>query len=421
MRAAIVTVGTELVRGEVPDANGAWLAARVTQLGFRVQAVTALADDREALAGALRALGASERVVVVTGGLGPAPDDVTAAAAADAAGVGLTPDPMVLELLRRKLLVAGRELTPALARTAELPEGCEVLGPPVGVAPSFRLRIGRAEVYFLPGDPDTATRVFDDLVARRIVALGLPDEYQIVLRTCGLPESAVGERLAELEGLIPGLRVGYRALAPEVDVRLSVRAPDVAEARALAERAAVEARTRLGGVVFGDEHDTFSAAVGRALRARGLTLALAESCTGGLLGAMLTAVPGASDYLLLDAVVYSNRAKERVLGVPSEVLLGHGAVSLECVRAMAEGARRVTDADLALAVSGVAGPGGGSAEKPVGLVHLCLASASGVTVKTERYLGDRARVQRLAAFAGLGMIRDACRGPAPSSGVSGCG
>jgi nicotinamide-nucleotide amidase len=415
MLAAILTVGTELVRGEVPDANGVWLAARMTQLGFRVQAVTALADDRETLAGALRSLGSKERLVVVTGGLGPAPDDVTAAA------VALVPDPMGLELLRRKLLAAGRELTPALARTAELPEGSELLGPPVGVAPAFRLRVGLAEVYFLPGDPETATRVFDDLVARRIVARGLPDEYQIVLRTCGMPESAVGERLAGLEALIPGLRVGYRANAPEVDVRLSVRAQDVAEARAQAERAAVEARTRLAEAVFGDEHDTFAAAVGRALRARSLTLALAESCTGGLLGAMLTAVPGASDYLLLDAVVYSNRAKEEVLGVPSEVLLGHGAVSLECVRAMAEGARRVTDADLTLAVSGVAGPGGGSADKPVGLVHFCLLGPGGDRVRSERFFGDRARVQRHAAFAGLGMVRDACRGLSPAPGPPRCG
>jgi PncC family amidohydrolase len=150
-------------------------------------------------------------------------------------------------------------------------------------------------------------------------------------------------------------------------------------------------------------------------------LAVAESCTGGLIGAMLTAIPGSSDYLLLDAVTYANAAKERVLGVPSEVLRGYGAVSAECVRAMAEGARRIVDANLAVSVSGVAGPGGGTTEKPVGIVFFALASTRGTTIHERRFVGDRLSVQRQAAWTALALVRDACKGPADATQSSVCG
>ena len=182
-----------------------------------------------------------------------------------------------------------------------------------------------------------------------------------------------------------------------------------------------EARARLGDAVFGEGEDSYAAAVGRSLRSRGATLAVAESCTGGLIGAMLTSVPGSSDYLLLDAVTYANAAKERVLHVPPEVLMAHGAVSSECVRAMAVNARDVAGADLAIAVSGIAGPSGGTPQKPVGTVFFALATAHGVTARERRFAGDRTSVQRQAAWAALAMVRAACQGPVGSGNASVCG
>ncbi len=421
MKASILSIGSELTRGEIVDTNAPWLAQRLTALGFEVDGVTTVPDDEGRIRDALTALGAQHRVVIATGGLGPTGDDVTVAAAARAAGVEVTRDATAMEGVRRRFQMLGKTLNPLAERLADVPAGSEVLGNPSGLAPAFRVRVGEAECFFLPGVPAEAERIFDELVTRRIGALATPRSYQIVLRTYGLGESAVADRLVGLEAQVSGLTVGYRVRSPEVDVKLLVRSEDRSTARALAERAAREARARLGDVVFGTDDEAFAAVVGRALRHRSTTLAIAESCTGGLIGAMLTAVPGSSEFLLLDAVVYANAAKERVLRVPAEVLLGHGAVSEECVRAMADGARRIADATMAVAVSGIAGPSGGSPEKPVGTVFLALSTERGTEVIARRFAGDRASVQRQAAYAALAMVRRACVGPVETLQTSVCG
>jgi nicotinamide-nucleotide amidase len=413
MSAAVLTIGTEITRGEIVDSNAAWLAARLTALGFEVLAIDTVDDDRERIIDALKRLADRARVVVVTGGLGPTTDDLTAECAAIAAGVKLTRHEPSLEHIRRRLALFGRTLTPSNAKQADVPEGADVLGNPVGTAPAFAVRLGRADCYFMPGVPKEMKPIFDDLVTPRIGPLATDDSFQIVLRTYGLPESVVGERLVGLEAQNPGLVIGYRASFPEVEVKVRVRSTDRNAARAAAERVANEVRTRLGEFVYGEQDDTFPSAVGRALRSRGYTLAVAESCTGGLIGALVTEVPGSSDYLLFDAVTYSNASKERVLGVPSEILIGHGAVSAECVASMAESVRRLSSADVSVAVSGIAGPGGGSAEKPVGLVFFAITTADGTHVVQKNFAGDRSRVQRGAAFYALSLVRDACRGPLP--------
>lgn len=420
MSAAILTIGTELTRGELVDTNAQWLAAELTALGFEVVEIATVDDDRGRIVAALERLAKTAKVVLVSGGLGPTTDDVTAECAAAAAGVELVRDEVAYETLRRRFAALGRSLTPSNERMANLPRGAELLGNPVGTAPAFGVEIHGARVYFMPGVPAEMRHVFEELVTPRIGPLASSNAYQIVLRTYGLPESLVGERLIGLEEQNPGLRIGYRACYPEVDVKVLVRGQDRISARASAERIAAEVRTRLGDYVYGEEDDGFAAAVGRALRARGYTLAVAESCTGGLIGALLTEVPGSSDYLLLDAVTYSNASKERVLGVPSEVLIGHGAVSAECVTRMAEGVRRITGADVAVAVSGIAGPGGGSADKPVGLVYFALSTSAGTEVFERRFTGDRARIQRGAAFFALSLVRDACKGPRPASSAPRC-
>ena len=410
--AAIVSVGSEITRGEVADGNADWLASRMTSLGFSVAERVCVDASRERLAATLARLGQSARVIVATGGLGPTGDDVTVDAVADALGVPRAVDPALADASR------WRTTDPVDPRALELPEGAVWLGR-LGHERAFAIRLGDAHAIFLPGDPAVMERVFESTALRHIIGLAQPLDARARLRTYGLTEAALDARLRDLAG--PQVSFGFRATPPEVTVTVRVLGDDRAAAGERLARVVEEVRARLGGVVFGDDDEAYAASVGRALRSRGLTLAVAESCTGGLIGSMLTAVPGSSEYLLLDAVTYSNASKERVLQVSNELLLGHGAVSRECARAMAAGARRVSGADLAIAVSGVAGPTGGSAEKPVGLVFLALDWHGGLVERVARFEGDRAMVQRQAAYMALSMVREACAGPVPTALSSVCG
>ncbi len=411
MKAAILTTGTELTRGELQDTNANYLASKLTELGFEVTEMVTVDDDQARTTDALVRLGRSVALVLCTGGLGPTSDDFTAAAAAQAAGVPIARDQGAFEVLARKIASLGREMTAARAKQADLPTGCEVLGNPVGTAPAFSLTIGQARCFFLPGVPAEMKTIVEELVTPRIGPMVFPDTAQVLLRVYGLPEATIGEQLADLEKSNSDLTLGYRLNFPEVEVKVRVRSKDMTLARAQANHIAQVVRDRLGAAVYGQEDDTFAAAVGRALRARGYTVAVAESCTGGLVGALLTSVAGSSDYLLLDAVTYSNAAKERVLSVRKEVLLAHGAVSRECAEEMAKGAKNVASTDLAVAITGVAGPSGGSDAKPVGTVFFAIANATGVRSVERHFDGDRSRIQRGAAFYALQLLRESCQGP----------
>ena len=221
----------------------------------------------------------------------------------------LVRDDASLDHIRRRLERAGRTLTATNAKQADFPEGADILPNPVGTAPGFGVRLGECVLYFMPGVPSEMKRMFEDQVAKRIRALAPNNLFQSRLRTFGLPESVVGEKLAGVEEAYPGTTIGYRAHFPEIEVKVLARAASYAAARELCDRATVDVRARLGAHVYGEADDTFAGVVGRALRARGWTLAIAESCTGGLVGHMLTREPGASEYLLLDAVTYANSAK----------------------------------------------------------------------------------------------------------------
>jgi nicotinamide-nucleotide amidase len=414
MSAVIVAIGTEITRGELLDTNSHHLASRLCELGFEVRGIVTVDDDVERIRGALVRAADSARVVLVTGGLGPTSDDLTAQAAAAAAGVALQRDAGAYAAIARRMQTLGREMTPARARMADVPATATVLGNPAGTAPSFALRLGEADCYFMPGVPSEMRAIFEALIVPRIGPLGVADTAQVVLRTYGLPEATVGERLAGLETRHEGLTLGYRLVFPEVEVKVRVRAADAGAARERANTIAREVRALLGDAVFGQDDESFASSIGRDLRGKGMTLAIAESCTGGLMGSLLTETPGSSDFFLLDAVTYANSAKERVLGVRSEVLMAHGAVSLECAEQMAQGALRISGADLAVAVTGIAGPGGGSEQKPVGTVFFAVATAEGVRSMERRFDGERARVQRAAAFFALQLIRQACASAAPA-------
>jgi nicotinamide-nucleotide amidase len=409
MTCAVLSIGTEVARGELVNSNAAWLGAELTALGFEVVEHTIVDDDRGRIADALLRLATRMRVVVSTGGLGPTTDDVTTEAVASALGVGLVRDEASLDHIRRRFEKAGRTMTPSNEKQADFPAGADILSNPIGTAPGFGVHVGDCVAYFMPGVPREMKRMFEQQVAPRVRALAPNNFFQLRLRTFGLPESVVGEKLDGVERAFPETTIGYRAQFPEIEVKVLVRAASHAAAREVCERATAEVRARLDPHVYGEADDTYPGVVGRALRGRGWTLAIAESCTGGLVGHLLTREPGASDFLVLDAVTYANSSKCRVLGVDEETIRWHGAVSPEVAGAMAEGARRVSGADVALSLTGVAGPSGGSDTKPVGTVYIALARPDGATEVQHRvFAGDRAQIQTLAAYAGLRMVRELC-------------
>lgn len=421
--AALLSIGTELTRGELVNTNASWLADRLTANGFAVDAIETIPDDRALIVETLRRLAARHRVVLSTGGLGPTTDDLTSACAAEAAGVAMFRHDPSIEHIRRRFAQLGREMTASNAKQADFPEGAEVLANPIGTAPGFMLRLGASMCFFTPGVPSEMKRMFDEQILPRIAHLAPNDTVQNHLKTFGQTESRIGELLSGVEEAFTKgdarVTIGYRAHFPEIEVKVMARAKTKADAQAVADAATREVKARIGEWVYGESaSDVFAAAVGRALRQRGLTLAVAESCTGGLVGHLLTTIAGSSEFLLLDAVTYSNASKSKVLGVDPELIRAHGAVSAECAIAMAEGARRIAGSDLAVSITGIAGPTGATETKPVGLVHLALATPDGTTVKERHFPGDRARVQTLAAYTALKLVLDSARDggkPAPES------
>ena len=411
MTAALLSIGTELTRGELVNTNAAWLGEELTKLGFEVVEHVTVDDDLDRIVTVTNSFAEKHRVVIVTGGLGPTSDDLTSAAAAKAAGVQLRRDERVVEGIRQKFKAFGRVMPESNAKQGDFPEGADVLSNPTGTAPGFAMVLGQARFFFVPGVPREMEQIYHESIVPAIASLAEPRTHQVHLRTFGMTESGVAEALAGLEKAHDGLTLGYRAHFPEIEVKVHVRADSVAEAERRSDLIADEVRVLLGDAVFGGRADSFAEVVGKALRDKGKTLAVAESCTGGQVGEMLTRVPGASDYLLLDAVVYANSAKQTVLGVTPEVLRAHGAVSSETAAAMAEGALRVAGADIAVSITGVAGPGGGTDDKPVGTIWFGLARKGEPTVTKHRKLPwGRDRVQTLSAYVALELVRRAALG-----------
>jgi nicotinamide-nucleotide amidase len=266
------------------------------------------------------------------------------------------------------------------------------------------VKLAAAAAYFMPGVPSEMKAMFDASVAPDLSALVLEPRQQIVLRCFGLPESEVNDRLAGVEAAY-GVIIGYRASLPEIEVKVLAQAASSELALETARRAADDVRGRLGDHVYGEGFGSLPEHVGALLAAQGKTLAIAESCTGGLAAELLTRIPGSSRYFLGGAVVYANTAKTTLLGVPEALLAEHGAVSAEVARAMAEGVRQRLGADLGLAFTGIAGPDGGTEQKPVGLVHWALASATGSVQRERVFVGGRLDIRRRAAFAGFDLIR----------------
>ena len=314
MTAAVLCTGTELTRGELVNTNATWLAEELTALGFEVAAVDCVDDDRDRIRRALARLGSEHEVVICTGGLGPTTDDLTTACVADLLGVPLVRDAASLEHIRALLARFGREMAPSNAKQADFPEGASIIPNPRGTAPGFHVRIGRALACFFPGVPREMKAMFRDTALPLLAPLVHGRHHQVRLRCFGLAESEVNDRLSGVEAEF-GVTLGYRASFPEIEVKVLARDASFDMASARADAAARVVRERLGGAVFAEGTTTYAEALLALLGERGATLSLAESCTGGLIGDMLTRVPGASRMFLGGVVSYSNEAKTALLGV----------------------------------------------------------------------------------------------------------
>ena len=403
MTVAVLSLGTELVRGELVNTNAPWLAEALSAKGFEVSELACVGDHKSQVVATLERLAQSNQVIVCTGGLGPTTDDLTAQAVAELLRVPLELDMRSLERIRERFARAGREMAKSNEKQAWFPRGAEILDNAEGTAPGFAMPIGASSAFFMPGVPHEMRAMFRASVEPRLRHGSAGYLHQVRLNTFGLPESAVNDKLAGLESEF-GVELGYRAHFPEIQVKVLARAEGRAQAVALAERAGAEVKRRLGDVVFSTGELSLAQAVGELLERRALLLGLAESCTGGLVSQLITSHPGASKYFSGAVVSYANQVKQVVLGVPISLLESHGAVSQPVAEAMARGACQSLGASLGLALTGIAGPAGGSAEKPVGLVHTALWDGQVVHHDRRIHPGNRQQIQRRAAYAGLMLI-----------------
>lgn len=406
MKAEILTIGDELLRGEIVDSNKALLAERLLQLDIETRFQSSVRDDPADMEDALRRAARRADVVLVSGGLGPTRDDLTIDVLATAFDRKLVLHEPSLAAIRDFFARMGREMAAVNAKQAWIPEGAEALPNPIGTAPGCLLVAGEVPIFCLPGVPRELARMMDEQVLPRIEArcAGRAVVRARILRTFGMGESSLEEALAGIaqDGAVT---LGFRTAFPDNLLRPLARAATVAEAEAKLDAVCAAIRERLGALVYAEGDEPLEAVAGRLLRERGMTLAVAESCTGGLLAERVTHIAGASDYFLGGVVAYANAAKQALLGVPAELLDQHGSVSEPVARAMAEGARERFGADLALATTGVSGPGGGSAEKPVGTVCIALSREGGTHAERFVFPLDRARHRSLTAQIGLDWVR----------------
>ncbi|MFZ5585626.1 MAG: CinA family nicotinamide mononucleotide deamidase-related protein [Thermodesulfobacteriota bacterium] len=403
MRGEIICVGDELTSGRVGDANARYAAGRLWPLGLAPAAMTTVGDDPEEIVATLVRVLARCDWLIVSGGLGTTEDDLTAAAAAQALNLPLVEEPGKLAELTALAAARGRQLTPEVRRMALMPAGAVSLDPR---SAGFSLETGGKALYFLPGVPEEFARIIERRVLPELAArLGSASLVTRTLRVYGLPESEVGRRLAGLAAGREGVGLGYYPVFPEVLVVLSARAESPEAAQAQLEPLAAEVMARLADHVVVSDGASLEERVGELLKAGDLTLACAESCTGGLIGHRLTQVAGSSAYFERGYVVYSNRAKTELLDVKPGTIARHGAVSEECALEMALGARINARCDLGLSVTGIAGPEGGSPDKPVGTVWFGLSDQHGARAQVRRFFGDRRMVKLQAAETALDLLR----------------
>lgn len=411
--AAILSVGDEVVTGAIVDTNAAWLAGELTGLGFRVRMLGAVRDERGEIADAIRHAMLAARVLIVTGGLGPTADDLTREGLADALGMPLEHSADAEAQITEFYAKLRRSMPRTTMRQAQLPRGCDVIPNPWGTAPGVvrcpsEAAAGASSIYLLPGVPVEMKNMFAASIRPELERIAAARRtVRCIVRTFGMTESTLGEALEDLMPPSRNPHVGVNASEAVISVRINATAESQVEASRLAEQDAAEVRRRLGEAVFGEGDATLAQAVAALLIEQGLKVATAESCTGGLLAKMLTDVPGASACFTRGFVTYANEAKTELLGVPASRLAEHGAVSEEVARSMAAGCLKISQADFALSITGVAGPTGGTSETPVGLVWFGVADRIEVTTKRVLFGNhlSREQIRDRAAKTALNLLR----------------
>ena len=377
MNVEILITGDEIRSGAVIDKNSAHIAMKLEEAGFNVARHTCVGDNVDDIVLALQEIGGRSDAALVTGGLGPTPDDLTALAAATSVGVDLVLNLSALHGVESYFKTRNRVMPDSNKKQAMLPKGADPILNPVGTAPGFRLKINRCLFFFLPGVTSEMQRMLSDTVMTQLEQLrGNICEFSMVktISTFGLTESATAERVSGISGMFPEITLGFRAKFPEIQIKLYGRGKEKEALHQRMVKATAAVIEEIGDNVFSEDESPMEAVVGRLLLKKNATLAVAESCTGGLISHLLTNVPGSSGYFLFSGVTYSNEAKQNVLGVSSEVLEHYGAVHEKTAKEMAAGVRRIAESDFGLATSGIAGPDGGTDEKPVGTVCIGLAT-----------------------------------------------
>jgi len=424
----VVTIGDELLLGFTIDTNAAFLARHLSQLGVAVVRRTTCGDDHPSIASAVRDALDRTGAVITTGGLGPTADDQTKAAIAALFGRELTLDETIVERMRRMWRERGREgeLPQSNLWQAMIPEGATVLQNNHGSAPGIWLEDERGRwVAMLPGVPREMRGMYTDSLAPRIAALAGTEAGVIqsrTIRTTGVAESMLADQLGELSAGFDGLSLAFLPGAEGVDLRLTSRGLSAADAAAALERGTAMIRERIGSAVYGQDTEDLAAIVLDLCRRDRLRIAVAESCTGGLLGAQITNIPGASDVFHGGIIAYDNRVKRLILGVLDSDIVEHGAVSEPVAIQMAKGARIRLGTEIGVSITGIAGPGGGTPEKPVGTVWIAIDVSEGrppvprpdgypplepfQRARLFRMIGDRNEIRQRAAQAALAFVRE---------------
>jgi nicotinamide-nucleotide amidase len=406
MLGEIIATGTELITGRVADFNARYAARRLHEAGIEVQCITMLGDRAPLFQEVLRQGLKRSGFIIITGGLGPTEDDITAAAAAEALGLKLLQDEALLARIKKCLAERQIPWEERYARLALIPEGAIVLDPG-GSACGFSLKHNNTRLFFLPGVPREMKLLFDNYLLPSLVGWcgGEACLVQRTLRLFGISETQLQEIVSRLAEFQQGVTVGLYPNFPENHLTLTLRGQDRQAMEENMARLVAALAREVGDTLLGPEETRLEELVGRRLREQGLTLGVAESCTGGLIGHRITNISGSSDYFLGGVISYSNEAKMDLLRVPQETLAARGAVSPETALAMAEGVKKVFRADVGLSVTGIAGPTGGSPEKPVGTVYIGLATPREVEWFHYLFHGDREEIKILSAQMALDRLR----------------
>ena len=406
MNAEIIAVGSELLTPQRMDTNSLYLTEKLNQVGFEVVRKTIVGDDRARLADELRQARDSSELVITSGGIGPTLDDLTRDAASDALGRALVFEPSIVEAIEERFRRFNRKMAEINKRQAYILEGAEILPNPNGTAPGQYYRDEKGILIILPGPPRELQPMFEQQCLPRLLMLDSPDKYYTAtLRVSLMAESEVDERIGPIYSAEPRVATTILASPGDIQVHLRAKASTMEEARDIAEALALKVEAELGKPVYSHAHEALVDVVARLFWERQLTVATAESCTGGLLAQTITSLAGSSAYFRGGFVSYTEQAKIDVLGVPAETIRDHGVYSAETAEQMALAARRKLDAALGVGITGVAGPDGGSDEIPVGTVFIALADQSGTTVAKRNLGGDRERIRGMAVLVALEMLR----------------